>query len=140
MLSSMFGRMVVSSVSMPCLAKMIIRESFVFDPLSGVSSVRQYFRKACVVCPSRGILFVVERVHLQAIISEGVVPMLRGALCCQVFAHRFAQVMLAFFFSRGTWVVLASQEVRQNTIQCSVSSLVSHQQHDQRSDVELRGG
>ena len=51
---------------------MIMRESFLFDPLSGVSSVRKYFRQACVVCPSRGILFVVERVHLQVIISEGV--------------------------------------------------------------------
>ena len=37
-------------------------------------------------------------------------------------------------------MVLASQEVRQNTIQCGVSSLVSDQQHDQRLDVELRGG
>ena len=140
MLSSMFGRMVVWSVSMPCLAKMIIRESFVFDLLSGVSSVRQYFRKACVDGPSRAILLVVERAHLQVVIRECVVPMLRGALCCEVFVYRVAKVMLDYVISRDIWVVLASQEIRQNTIQCGVSSLVSHQQHDQLLDVEQRGG
>ena len=111
MQSSMFGRMVVSGFSMACLAKMIIRESFVFDPLSGVSSVRQYFRKACVDGPSRAILLVVERAHLQVVIREGVVPMLRGAFCCKVFAHRVAKVMLDYVVSRGICVVLASQEV-----------------------------
>ena len=64
--------------------------------------------------------------------------MLRGALCCKVFAYRVASVMLDFLISRDTWVVLASKEIRQNTIQCVVSSLVSDQQHDQRLDVEVR--
>ena len=66
------------------------------------------------------------------------VPMLRGALCCKVFVYRVAKVMLDYVISRDIWVVLASQEIRQNTIQCDVSSLVSDQQHDQRLDVEVR--
>ena len=65
--------------------------------------------------------------------------MLRGALCGKVFVYRVAKVMLDHVMSRDTWVVLASQEIRQNTFQCDVSSLVSDQQHDHRLDVEVRG-
>ena len=78
MQSSMFGRMVVTGFSMACLAAMVVA---VFSPLSGVSFVQLDFRQACVDGPIRTILFVVERARLQFIISEGVVPMLRGALC-----------------------------------------------------------